>query len=39
MEVLLKVMGEVTERVASVAFSRGREFEAVAKIVWVEIVA
>ena len=38
MEVLLNVMGEVTGRVASVAFSRGRKFAAVAKLVWVEMV-
>lgn len=38
MEVLLNVMGELTGPVASGAFSLGREFAAVAKIVCVEAV-
>ena len=38
MEVLLKVMGEVTGRVTRVAFSGGRKFAAVAKSVSVEMV-
>ena len=37
MEVLLKIMGEMTGRVA-VAFSRGRKFAVVAKLASLEIV-
>ena len=38
MEVLLNIMGELTVPVASVAFTGGRKFAAVAKIVCVEVV-